>query len=58
MGIPYGFENTFFCIDNGDRAVVLKQGVEEHNKPLKGPFDDLIVFDIINHNYIPFNILK
>ncbi len=39
MGIPYGFENTFFCIDRDDRAVVLKQGVEEH-KPLKGPLDD------------------
>ncbi len=31
MWIPYGFENTFFCIDRDDRAVVLKQGVEEHN---------------------------
>ncbi len=40
MGIPYGFEKTFFCIDRDDRAVVLKQGVEEHNKPLKGPLDD------------------
>ncbi len=37
--------------------MVLKQGVEDHNKPLKGPLDDLI-FDIINYNYVLFNILK
>ncbi len=38
--------------------MVLKQGVEDHNKPLKGPLDDLIIFYIINYNYVLFNILK
>lgn len=42
MEIPYGFENTFFCIDRDNRALVLKRGVEAHNKPLKVAINDLI----------------
>ncbi len=42
MEIPYGFEDTFFCIDRDNRALVLKRGVEAHNKPLKVAINDLI----------------